>query len=237
MSPNPLAIDVLQKLAVLGVRPSGVADDSRCVRRGDLFVAYPGDPVKSRRYIADAIAERENLHMLKVKKAKEMLPYAREIFYLINSAYKNLYGFVELTDKQIDMYVKAYFEFIKPDYVPIVLNDKNKVVAFGITMPSLSEAMQKSRGRLLPFGFIYILQAMKKNPNVDLYLTAVHPDLQNKGVNAMLINQMNKVFIKDNIRKVETNRELEGNSKIQAQWRFFDSRLHKRRRCYKKDLA
>jgi hypothetical protein len=187
--------------------------------------------------IADAIAERENLHMLKVKKAKEMLPYAREIFYLINSAYKNLYGFVELTDKQIDMYVKAYFEFIKPDYVPIVLNDKNKVVAFGITMPSLSEAMQKSRGRLLPFGFIYILQAMKKNPNVDLYLTAVHPDLQNKGVNAMLINQMNKVFIKDNIRKVETNRELEGNSKIQAQWRFFDSRLHKRRRCYKKDLA
>jgi len=186
--------------------------------------------------IADSVASRDNLKMLRIKKAKEMLPYAREIFYLINAAYKDLYGFVELTDKQIDMYVKAYFGFIKPDYVPVVLDANNKVVAFGITMPSLSEAMQKCGGKLLPFGFIHILNAMKKNPNVDLYLTAVHPDFQNKGVNAMLINQMNTVFIKHNIKKVETNRELEGNSKIQAQWKFFDSRQHKRRRCYKKEL-
>ncbi|MCK7527334.1 MAG: hypothetical protein MZV64_61880 [Ignavibacteriales bacterium] len=82
--------------------------------------------------IAEAVAERNKLHLLKVKKAKEMLPYAREIFYLINDAYKDLFGFVELTDKQIDMYVKAYFGFIKPDYVPIILDDKNKVAAFGI---------------------------------------------------------------------------------------------------------
>ncbi len=195
----------------------------------------PSMPEKVSR-IADVVAERENLKVLKVKKAKEMLPYAKEIFYLINAAYKDLYGFVELSDKQIDMYVKAYFGFIKPDYVPIVLDKNNKVVAFGITMPSLSKAMQRSNGKLFPFGFLHILKAMKNNPNVDLYLTAVDPEFQNKGINAMLINQMHKVFVKHNIKKVETNRELEGNSKIQAQWRFFDSRLHKRRRCYKKNL-
>ena len=186
--------------------------------------------------IAEAVAERNKLHILKVKKAKDMLPYAREIFYLINAAYKDLFGFVELTDKQIDMYVKAYFGFIKPGYVPIILDNKNKVVAFGITMPSLSVAVQKANGRLFPFGFIYILRAMKNNPDVDLYLTAVLPELQNKGVNAMLMNEMHKVYVENKIQRVETNRELEENSKIQAQWRFFENRLHKRRRCFKKSI-
>lgn len=186
--------------------------------------------------IADEVARRNNLKLLKVKKAKEMLPYAREIFYLINKAYKPLYGFVELTDKQIDMYVKAYFGFIKPDYVPVILDQDDKVVAFGITMPSLSTAMQKCNGSLFPFGFIHVLKAMRNNPYADLYLTAVLPELQNKGVNALLINEMNKVFVRNKITKVETNRELELNSKIQAQWRLFDSRLHKRRRCFKKTI-
>ncbi|MCX6168948.1 MAG: hypothetical protein NTX65_06400 [Ignavibacteriales bacterium] len=186
--------------------------------------------------IAKAVAEKNHLHILRVKKAKEMLPYARDIFYLINEAYKDLYGFVELTDKQIDMYVKAYFGFIKPDYVPILLDSNNKVIGFGITMPSLSVAVQKSKGKLFPFGFIHILRAMKNNPNVDLYLTAVKPEWQNKGVNAIIINEVNDVFVRNNIKMVETNRELEENSKIQAQWRFFENRLHKRRRCFKKSI-
>lgn len=194
----------------------------------------PGPEKVSR--IAEAAAERNKLHLLRVKKAKEMLPYAREVFYLINEAYKDLFGFVELSDKQIDMYVKAYFGFIKPDYVPIILDINNKVVAFGITMPSLSLAVQKSKGRLFPFGFIHILRAMKNNPDVDLYLTAVHPEMQNKGVNAMLMNEMHKVYVRNKIQRVETNRELEENAKIQAQWRFFENRLHKRRRCYKKSI-
>lgn len=187
--------------------------------------------------IAEVALKRNNLRILKVNKAKEMLPYAKEIFYILNEAYKNLYGFVELSDKQIDMYVKQYFGYIIPEYVPIVLDCKDKVVAFGITMPSLSRALQKNKGRLLPFGFIPLLNAMKNNKYADLYLTAVRPDLQNKGVNAILISEVTKVFVKNGIEKVETNRELEGNSKVQAQWKFFDRRQHKRRRCYKKELA
>jgi len=213
----------------------GFEKDADWIEFSVKFDPHAAGPEKVAR-IAEAVAERNKLHILKVKKAKEILPYAREIFYLINAAYKELFGFVELTDKQIDMYVKAYFGFIKPDYVPVILDEQNKVAAFGITMPSLSTAIQKSKGRLFPFGFIHILRAMKNNPDVDLYLTAVRPELQNKGVNAMLMNEMHRVYVKNKIQRVETNRELEENSKIQAQWRFFESRQHKRRRCYKKSI-
>lgn len=192
-------------------------------------------PEKIKR-IADITLKRNKLRVLKVKKSKELLPYSRDLFYLINASFKDLYGFVELSDKQIDMYVKQYFGFIKPEYLPIVLNEKNELVAFGITMPSLSKAFQKCKGSLFPFGFIHVLKAMKKNDSLDLYLTAVRPDMQDKGVNAVIISEINKTINKNNIKFVETNRELENNSKVQAQWRFFEHRQHKRRRCYKKDI-
>lgn len=204
----------------------------------EFKVSMTSDPVPEKiSRISEIALKRNNLHILRVKKPKGLLPYAREMFYLINESFKDLYGFVELSDKQIDMYVNQYFGFIKPEYIPIVLNEKNEMVAFGITMPSLSRAFQKSKGRLFPFGFIHILKAMKNNPGLDLYLTAVRPDMQDKGVNAILMNEINKVIIKNNIRTVETNRELEGNSKVQAQWRFFEHRQHKRRRCYEKRLV
>ena len=197
---------------------------------------HGGIPEKVAR-LAEIALQRNNLTILKVNKAKELLPYAREIFHVLNEAYKDLYGFVELSEKQIDVYVKQYFGFIVPEYVPVVLNNHNEVVAFGIAMPSLSKALQRCNGRLFPFGFIHVLRALKNNTNVDLYLTAVRPDMQNKGVNAILIHESNKVFNKNNVEKVETNRELEENAKVQAQWKFFESRQHKRRRCYKKLLA
>ncbi len=196
----------------------------------------PGIPERVER-LAHIALERNKLRVLKADKAKDILPYAKDIFHVLNEAYKELYGFVELSDKQIDMYVKQYFNFILPEYVPVVLDAQNKVVAFGIAMPSLSKALQKCKGRLFPFGFIHVLRAMKNNRRVDLYLTAVRPDMQNKGVNAILIHETNKVFIKNKIEKVETNRELEANAKVQAQWRFYETRQHKRRRCYKKELS
>ncbi len=203
----------------------------------EFQVKMTSDPVPEKiSRISDIALQRNKLRVLRVNKPKELLPYAREMFYLINSSYKDLYGFVELSDKQIDMYVKQYFGFIKPEYLPVVLNEKNEMVAFGITMPSLSKAFQKAKGKLFPFGFIHILKAMKNNPALDLYLTAVRPDMQDKGVNAILMNEINKLIIKNNIRLVETNRELEDNSKVQAQWRFFEHRQHKRRRCYKKEI-
>ena len=186
--------------------------------------------------MAEIALKRNNLRVLNVKKAKEMLPYAKKIFYVLNEAYKDLYGFVELSEKQIDMYVHKYFGFIIPEYVPVVLDAHDEVVAFGIAMPSLSRALQRCKGRLFPFGFIGVLRALRNNRHVDLYLTAVRPDMQNKGINAILIHKSNEAFNRHRVEKVETNRELEGNMKVRAQWKFFDARQHKRRRCYKKLL-
>ncbi len=187
--------------------------------------------------LAHIIARRNNLHVLRVQKAKQLLPYAHQIFDIINEAYGDLHGFVPLTPHQIDHYVKQYFDFIEPAYTPVVLDCNQRVVGFGITMPSLSKALQRNHGRLFPFGFISMLKARKNNRNVDLYLTAVRPEMQNKGVNAMLMYEINKVYIKNGIEIVETNRELESNSKVQAQWRFYHARQHKRRRVFRKNLG
>ncbi len=186
--------------------------------------------------IANIALERSNLRVLKVKKSKDLLPYAKDMFNVLNVAYRDIFGFVPLTDKQVDLYVKQYFGFIRPEYISIVLDKNDRVAAFAITMPSLSKALQKSNGRLFPFGFIYILKAMKKNNLIDLYLIGVLPEYQGKGVNSILIKELAKIFISKKIAKTETNVELENNYKVQAQWKFFEKRQHKRRRCYIKYL-
>jgi len=120
--------------------------------------------------------------------------------------------------------------------VPVVVNREGKMVAFGITMPSLTRAMQKAGGSMYPFGFIHLLRALKKNDRADLYLIAVIPEYQGKGVNAILIDSITRVFNRMGIRKVESNPELETNHLVQAQWKHFETRQHKRRRCYIKHL-
>ena len=186
--------------------------------------------------IAKIVAQRYKLKILKVKKSKELLPYAEDIFNLLNDAYKELYGVVELTEKQIKMYIKQYFSFIKTEFNPIVLDSDGKIAAFAITMPSLSKALQKSRGKLFPLGFIHLLKALRKNDLVDFYLVGVRPDLQGKGVNSLLIYELYDIYKKHNILKAETNPELEENRKVREQWKFFENRQHKRRRCFIKQL-
>lgn len=193
-------------------------------------------PEKVKR-LARVVADRYQLKTLKVKRAKELLPYAKEIFGLINTTYTGLYGFVPLTERQVEMYVKQYFGFIRPEFVPVVLDCEGKIAAFGITMPSMSHALQKAHGRLFPFGFAHLLKAMKKNDRVDLYLTAIRPDMQDKGLNAILMYEMNVLYTKRNVTRVESNPELESNTKVRAQWRFYEGRQHKRRRCYFKSLV
>lgn len=186
--------------------------------------------------IAKISAERNKLKILDLKTAKEVAKYAYDVFYLINETYKDLYGFVELTNRQIESYVKQYFSFVKPEFVPLIVDQNGKLAGFGITMPSLNEALKKINGRLFPFGFLFLIREMKKSKALDLYLTAVRTDMQNKGVNAMLIDHIYRVCNKKGIKTVETNRELETNLKVQSQWKSFDTRQHKRRRCFRKSL-
>lgn len=186
--------------------------------------------------IAATVQRRLELNMVKFKKAKDLLPYAPAIFELINSAYADLYGVVPLTDRQVQYYTKQYFSFMRPDFVSLVTDKEGKVAAFGITMPSLSAALQKAGGKLFPFGFLHLLKALRKNNEADLLLVAVRKDLQGKGVNALLINETLRSYLKAGVRYVETNHQLEDNKKVQAMWDFFESTQHKRRRCYIKYL-
>ncbi len=186
--------------------------------------------------IARIALERAKLHLLATRSKHDLKPYIQGIFGLINDTYKDLYSVVLLSERQIEYYTKAFFGFINHEYVVVILDREDRVAAFGIAMPSLSRALQRCRGRLFPFGFLYLLRALKKNDRLDLLLTAVRSDLQNKGINAVLINESWKSAIKHGIRFAETGPELEANEKIQAQWKHFDTRLHRRRRCYYKSI-
>lgn len=186
--------------------------------------------------MAAIVEKRLNLTLVKAKKPKDILPYAAELFELVNSAYSHLYGVVPLTEKQIKNYTKQYFSFIKTEFVPLILDSKGKLIAFGVTMPSLSIALQKAKGSLLPFGFLHILKALKKNNLADLYLVAIDKEYQGKGVNAIIMHEVNKTFIKYGIEYAESNPELEPNIKVQSMWDDFDAIQHKRRRCFIKHL-
>ncbi|MHA1919034.1 MAG: GNAT family N-acetyltransferase, partial [Promethearchaeota archaeon] len=174
--------------------------------------------------------------ILRAANLKEMKPYLKDMFQVLNTAYEELYGFVPLSEKQIQSYIKQYIGFANPELISIILDENNKVVAFGLTFPSLSKSFQKANGKLFPFGFIHILKSLKKNNLIDLYLVAVRPDLQGKGVNALLFSELIKIYINNKFEKAESNPELETNTKVQAQWKYFDRRQHKRRRCFIKYL-
>ncbi len=182
--------------------------------------------------IGQIAQERYKLKILKFNKKKELLKYAHEIFEVLNDAFRPLYGFAPLSEAQIDYYIKMYFSFIVLDFVSVIVDENDKVAAFGITMPSLSKAVQKAKGKLFPFGFVHILQAMRKNDTVDFYLTAVRPNLQGKGVNALLFIDLIPKYRKYGIIKAETNVELENNLLVRRQWDMFPKRQHKRRRAY-----
>ncbi|HTX91113.1 MAG TPA: hypothetical protein VMC09_07845 [Anaerolineales bacterium] len=200
-------------------------------------ISTPKEPNESIARIADISLRRNKLHLLEAKNKKELLPFTRELFQIIDDEYSHLYGTVPLTEKQVEAYVDQYFGFVTPDFVPLVFDENGRMVAFGIVMPSLSKALQKARGQLLPFGFIHLLRALRKNDRADLYLVAVRSEYKAKGVNAILMNKVHRVFTRLGITKVETNPELETNADVQGQWKYYDKRQHKRRRVFIKKLS
>jgi hypothetical protein len=194
--------------------------------------SVPPEPNETIARIADISMRRCKLKILELHNKKELLLYAKELFKLLDDEYKHLYGTVPLTEKQIETYVNQYFGFVTPDFVPMIMDQNNRMVAFGIIMPSLSLALQKAKGQLYPFGFIHLLRALKKNDRADLYLVAVRSEYQGKGVNAILMNKMHGVFNRLGIKKIESNPELETNQNIQGQWKHYEKRQHKRRRVF-----
>lgn len=184
----------------------------------------------------ELVKERYNLKSAKLKNKKDILDHADEIFRLINTEYKELYAFTELSNKQIELLKKQFISMLNPKYVSIILSETNEVVGFGITMPSLAKALQKAKGRLFPFAFIHIMFALNINNTIDSLLIAIKKEYQNRGVNALIFNDIMRTSIKEGITNLESNRELENNMGVNNLWNKFEYRQHKRTRCYIKKL-
>lgn len=182
--------------------------------------------------MAELVCQRYNIRPLVVKKRKELRPYARKMFVMMNDAFSVLYGYGTITEDQMDAYTKQYFGFIRPEFVSILIDSDDDVVGFGISMPNLTKALQRCNGRLFPFGFLHILNAIRRNDVVDMYLVGVRPDFHGKGVTALIFHELHKAYIKYGIRLAISSNQLEENAKALTIWKNYESRQHIRRRCW-----
>lgn len=188
------------------------------------------------RKLSNYVKHRQKLHTLRVRTRLDYFPLLKPFFQLVNEAYAPLYGTVDLTPEQIKKYSMKFAPLINPQLTCFVMNEQNELVAFGVSAPSIAEAMKKSRGRLFPTGWVRVLHAFRKNDTIDLLLIAVRPDLQGKGVNAIILSEVMEGCRKMGIHYAETGPMLEENEKVQTQWQNFPLEQHKRRRCWVKEL-
>ena len=182
------------------------------------------------------IAEKYKLKVLDFKNKKEILPLVEPMFKLLDQTYNTLSTYTPITDEQINTYREKYFPFIDKNYVICVEDEHHELIAFAITMPSYSKALQKAKGKLFPFGWWHFLQAGKKNDRANFYLIGIHPDYQRRGVTAIIFKEIFIRFNKMGIIFAETNPELEENKSVQLLWQEYNPVNHKRRRTYSLEI-
>ena len=208
----------------------------------EYYLEVPEKAPEKYTKIAEMVEKRYNLHVRKLTK-RDIFEggYGKKLFDLINLTYANLYGFSELSDRQIDQYIRMYFPLADLNLVTAVEdgNKDNQLVGIAITIPSLSRALQKCRrGRLLPFGWWYLLRAIKwhKTDIVDLLLIGVLPDYRAKGANALIFNDLIARFQRYGFKWAEAMQQMETNHGVLSQWQYLEAVQHKKHRCYRKRL-
>ncbi len=184
----------------------------------------------------------EEMYGLKVKKLtpKEVFKegYGRKIFRLLNEAYSQLFGYTPHSDEEADAFVSQYIKMLDLKMLPMVEDEKGDLIACSITMPNLSRALQKSKGRMFPLGWYHLLRALKfkHEDEVELLLIAVHPEWQALGINALIFADLIPVFNEKGFRSAETGPMLEDNLKVLTQWKALNPTIYKRRRCFSKEI-
>lgn len=205
----------------------------------EFQLKVPEEAPERMRRMAKLVEERCNVHVVKVKNARELKRrYGYSYIDVLDEAYQKLYNYQPMTQKQKLYYCNMYFPLLNYDFLTMVANDRDEIIAVGVGMPSLSEALRKCKGKLFPFGWWHLLRALraKRMTDFDLLLIGVRPDYQNKGINSLIFNEMTPHFSKYGIERVETTSILESNSKNQANFAEFDHIQHKRRRAYTLEL-
>ena len=178
------------------------------------------------------IKEKYQLKVLEFKSKNDLLPLVEPMFKLLDETYKPLSTYTPITAEQIKTYKEKYFGFINKDFVICITDSEGELIAFAITMPSYSKALQKANGKLFPFGWWHFLQAGKKNDRANFYLIGIHPTYQKRGVTAIIFKEIYETFRKKGVKYLETNPELEENKNIQLLWQDYNPENHKRRRTY-----
>lgn len=188
-----------------------------------------------------AIVERKfGLRVVHCSSRSELAKcYGSKLFELVNECYAPLYGFTPLTRKQIDQFIKMYLPVIDLRLISLVVDADDNLVALGVSIYSLADALRKAKGKLFPFGWWYLLKALfiKHPKRLDFLLVAVKPEYQSKGAFAMVFNDLLGNYLQMDLVDVESNPELETNTKVQSQWNDFEKEQHKRRRAFKKELC
>ena len=200
------------------------------------FPAGNADPALFTK-LNDLVKRRYGLKEVNFTKTKEVMPLADEMFDLFNETYANLSSFVPITEIQKAYFKKKYISFINPEYIKFIKDKEDKLIAFAIVMPSFSEALQKAKGKLFPFGLYHLLKAKKNSKDVIFYLIGIRPEYQNKGVTAVIFNEYYKTFKEKGIDMCYRTPELEENIAIKQMWKHFDPVIYKRRRTYRKSLS
>lgn len=180
----------------------------------------------------ELISQKYHLKVLRFKSKEEILQYVDAMFDLLDETYKHLSTYTPISDEQRKTYKEKYFPLIDKDFIVCIADENNNLVSFAITMPSYSKALQKSKGKLLPFGWWHFLQAGKKNDRANFYLIGIHPDYQRRGVTSIIFKEIWDIFNKKGVKYLETNPELEENKSIQLLWQDYNPVNHKRRRTY-----
>lgn len=186
--------------------------------------------------IAKLIKRRYNLKAVGFTKTPDILPHVDEMFELFSKTYSKLASYVPISDNQIKYFKERYISFVNPEFIKFVFDKDDKMVAFAIIMPSFSEALQKAKGKLFPFGLFHLLKARKNPTVVTSYLIGVAEDYQNKGVTAVVFDEYLASIENTNIATMVRTPELEENTAIHQIWKNFDQVTHKRRRTYRRDI-
>ena len=202
----------------------------------EYFIKVPEAIPERYARMAQLVAVKNDLHQARLNRRSDLYPYLDDVFRCMNSAYSVLHGFTELTPGQCEDLKKQFVTNINVDYVSIILDADERVIGFGVALPSLSKAMQKAKGSLFPFGWMHILKALRKNDTIDLLLIAIDEKYKNKGVNAMIFDKFAQGIKKNGIKYIESTRELEDNTSVQNLWRYLEHDLIKRARVYIKQL-
>lgn len=187
--------------------------------------------------MSEFLLKRNGYKLVEYTNRKVLIKEAYEAMKVIDEAFSKLYGTVPLTDKVIDDAIKNNISLVNLDYVCSVKDKDDNIIAFGLLVPSIAKALKKSNGRLFPFGIFRLLKALKgKNDTLEMYFIAVRPELQKKGIPAIIMNHILKNCVKNGVKICETGPELELNESVQSLWKDFDARHHKRRRCWQKSI-